>query len=129
MNTPQNPVEQAFGCRLSRRRFLQALMAAGVLSALPGGLLTTGRGGRVFGEEIDLSAQIRGGYAGDVYDVFRNACPRNCYDTCGIKSYVRMAYSSLSRAPKNRPLRMAVCASRAMPTRAPSTIPTASNIP
>ena len=89
MNTPQNPVEQAFGCRLSRRRFLQALMAAGVLSALPGGLLTTGRGSRVFGEEIDLSAQIRGGYAGDVYDVFRNACPRNCYDTCGIKSYVK----------------------------------------
>lgn len=23
------------------------------------------------------------------YDIFRNACPRNCYDTCSIKTYVK----------------------------------------
>ena len=25
----------------------------------------------------------------DEYQVFRNACPRNCYDTCSIKTYVK----------------------------------------
>ncbi|NNF99011.1 MAG: molybdopterin-dependent oxidoreductase [Desulfobacteraceae bacterium] len=27
-------------------------------------------------------------YEGD-YEIFRNVCPRNCYDTCGIKTYVK----------------------------------------
>ena len=27
-------------------------------------------------------------YKGD-YEIFRNACPRNCYDTCSIKTYVK----------------------------------------
>lgn len=90
MSTEKNPVQQAISCRLSRRRFLQALAAAGVLSALPGGLLTVGGGSRVFGEEVSFSPQIRGGYAGnDAYEIFRNACPRNCFDTCSIKSYVK----------------------------------------
>ena len=97
MSTPKQTAKQTmdrvFTCQLTRRRFLQALAAAGALSALPGGRLTAGGGKRLFAQgidgEVDYAAQIRGGYAGDVYEVFRNACPRNCYDTCSIKSYVK----------------------------------------
>lgn len=38
----------------------------------------------------------------DEYRIFRNACPRNCYDTCSIKTYVkdgRIAY--IEGAPEN----------------------------
>lgn len=75
---------------LSRRRFLQALAAAGVINALPGGYLIPQGGQTLFAQEIDDNAKIRGGYAGDgAYEIFQNACPRNCYDTCAIKSYVK----------------------------------------
>lgn len=70
-------LEQAITCRLTRRSFLQGLLAAGVVAALPGGFLTP----------VRSAAGIV--YEGDVYDIFRNACPRNCYDTCSIKSYVK----------------------------------------
>lgn len=53
------------------------LAAAGALAAVPGGLL------RPFGAEAEKSI-----YEGD-YEIYRNACPRNCYDTCSIKSYVK----------------------------------------
>lgn len=74
--TPQQR-ERACGPTLDRRRFLQGLLASGVAAALPCGLLAP------------ASAQARTiAYEGS-YDVFRNACPRNCYDTCSIKTYVR----------------------------------------
>ncbi len=65
------------GTGLSRRSFLQGLLASGVAAAVPCGLLapTSAEAARIVYE---------GGY-----DVFRNACPRNCYDTCSIKSYVK----------------------------------------
>ncbi|MCB2186231.1 MAG: molybdopterin-dependent oxidoreductase [Deltaproteobacteria bacterium] len=67
---------EVLACPFSRRRFLQGLLAAGALSCLPGGLLRA----------VDSEAGIV--YEGD-YQVFRNVCPRNCYDTCSLKTYVK----------------------------------------
>jgi anaerobic selenocysteine-containing dehydrogenase len=81
----QNQMEQVFTCSLSRRRFLQALLATGALAALPGGMLIPNF----------TAAQAETAFGGirfegpDAYQIFRNACPRNCYDTCSIKSYVK----------------------------------------
>ncbi len=60
----------------SRRRFLKMLLAAGAVSAFPCALL------RPLGADAGIV------FEGE-YEIFRNACPRNCYDTCAIKSYVR----------------------------------------
>ncbi|MBA2882035.1 anaerobic selenocysteine-containing dehydrogenase [Desulfosalsimonas propionicica] len=70
-------VKQAIGCPMSRRKFLRCLAAAGALAAMPGGLLRSfdAKAGKII-------------YEGD-YEIYRNACPRNCYDTCSIKSYVK----------------------------------------
>ncbi|MBS3754540.1 MAG: twin-arginine translocation signal domain-containing protein, partial [Desulfobacterales bacterium] len=65
----------AIGCPMSRRKFLRCLAAAGALAAMPGGLL------RPFNAKAEKIF-----YEGD-YEIYRNACPRNCYDTCSIKSY------------------------------------------
>ncbi|GAB1535420.1 molybdopterin-dependent oxidoreductase [Geovibrio sp. ADMFC3] len=62
-------------CPLSRRSFLKSAAAAGILSSLPAGILQAAEWERTH-------------YEGD-YETFRNACPRNCYDTCSIKSYVK----------------------------------------
>jgi len=70
-------MQKTIGCTMSRRKFLRCLAAAGALASVPGGLL----------RPFDAEAQkitYEGGY-----DVFRNACPRNCYDTCSIKSFVK----------------------------------------
>lgn len=67
---------EASGGGLSRRRFLETLLAAGALAAVPGSFLRP------------LSASAGGAYL-DGYEVFRNACPRNCYDTCSIKTFVK----------------------------------------
>ena len=64
-------------CLLSRRKFLKCLLTAGVVATIPCGLL---RPMSSKAEEIV--------YEGD-YNVFRNACPRNCYDTCSIKTSVK----------------------------------------
>jgi anaerobic selenocysteine-containing dehydrogenase len=78
MNTTKNtPETQAGICPLTRRRFMKGLLAAGVLANLPCGLLRPLR--TEAGEIV---------YEGD-YEIFRNACPRNCYDTCSIKTYVK----------------------------------------
>lgn len=69
-------IEQMLDCPVSRRSFLKSLMAAGVVASMPGGIL----------QPISSHAEIV--YTGD-YEEFRNACPRNCYDTCSIKSYVK----------------------------------------
>lgn len=79
----QAQVEQALACQFSRRRFLQSLLAAGAVTALPGGFLIPTRSGA---EGIFGPAVFEGK---DAYQVFRNACPRNCYDTCSIVSYVK----------------------------------------
>ena len=75
--TDADSVKQAVGCPMSRRKFLHCLAAAGALAAVPGGLL----------KPFDAKAE-KIVFEGD-YQVFRNACPRNCYDTCSIKSYVK----------------------------------------
>ncbi|TVM32468.1 molybdopterin-dependent oxidoreductase [Oceanidesulfovibrio marinus] len=69
-------VGQALSNAFSRRRFLKAMAASGALACLPGALLRP------------LTAEAGIVYEGD-YQTFRNACPRNCYDTCSIKSYVK----------------------------------------
>lgn len=63
----------------SRRGFLKGLLSAGVagtIGGLPSGLLVPKKAEAA---PFDPSA----------YQVFRNACPRNCYDTCSIKTYVK----------------------------------------
>jgi len=59
-----------------RRGFLKGLLSLGAAGALPGSLLVPAKAKAA---PFDASA----------YQVFRNACPRNCYDTCSIKSYVK----------------------------------------
>ncbi|WP_035104129.1 molybdopterin-dependent oxidoreductase [Desulfohalovibrio reitneri] len=61
---------------LSRRRFLQGMLATGAVTLLPCGLLRP------------TTAKAKQVYEGN-YEIFRNACPRNCYDTCSIKTYVK----------------------------------------
>lgn len=72
----KDSVSQALACPMSRRGFMRTLAAAGVLAAAPGGLL------RPVASEAGIVYE--GGY-----ETFRNACPRNCYDTCSIKTYVK----------------------------------------
>jgi anaerobic selenocysteine-containing dehydrogenase len=67
------------GCPLSRRRFLQGMLAAGALAGVPGALLRPAPAGAA--QNVYQGA--------DAYQVFRNACPRNCYDTCSIKTFVQ----------------------------------------
>ena len=62
---------------ISRRRFLEGVAVAGAAAALPCGLLVPGR------------AEAATGFDEKEYSTFRNACPRNCYDTCSIKTYVK----------------------------------------
>jgi anaerobic selenocysteine-containing dehydrogenase len=75
-------IQQMLENKVSRRDFLKMLTAVGAIAALPGtGLLRRGP------SAATLSS---GGYEGkDAYQVFHNACPRNCYDTCSILSYVK----------------------------------------
>ena len=73
----KNDIEKAMNCTITRRRFMQWMAAAGVATALPCSLL----------EPKSVSA------AGIVYEggykTFRNACPRNCYDSCGLVTFVK----------------------------------------
>ncbi len=75
-------IQQTLESKVSRRDFLKMMTAVGAIAALPGtGLLRKG------GNPSTLS---NGGYEGkDAYEVFQSACPRNCYDTCGMLSYVK----------------------------------------
>ena len=79
MSYSKAKVEEILNNTISRRSFLKGLAASGVLSALPGGVLEANE---------DLNTKIP--YSGEKsYQTFRNACPRNCYDTCSIKTYVK----------------------------------------
>jgi anaerobic selenocysteine-containing dehydrogenase len=75
-------IQQTLGNQVSRRDFLKLMTAVGAIAALPGsGLLKKGPA---------ASTLSSGAYEGkDAYQVFHNSCPRNCYDTCSIVSYVK----------------------------------------
>lgn len=75
MKREQGLFKKGAGCPLSRRTFLKGAAAAGALASLPAGILRA---------EAWERTKFEGGYT-----TFRNACPRNCYDTCSIKSYVK----------------------------------------
>ncbi|WP_303852043.1 molybdopterin-dependent oxidoreductase [Seleniivibrio woodruffii] len=62
-------------CSLSRREILKGLAAAGALASIPAGL-------------FKAEAWERTTYQSGL-KTFRNACPRNCYDTCSIVTYVK----------------------------------------
>ncbi|HBK6082281.1 TPA: twin-arginine translocation signal domain-containing protein [Raoultella ornithinolytica] len=64
---------------LNRRSFIKGLIAAGTLTVLPGGLLSS----------RCAFAQPPIPFNPKTYDVYRNACPRNCYDTCSLKTWVK----------------------------------------
>jgi len=79
MSYSKEKVESILNNGISRRSFLKGLAASGVLTSLPGGILQANE---------DLNTKIP--YIGQKnYQTFRNACPRNCYDTCSIKTYVK----------------------------------------
>ncbi|TKI08529.1 molybdopterin-dependent oxidoreductase [Martelella alba] len=62
-----------------RRLFIKKIVAAGAVLALPGGFLVPRRAG----------AQPPIPYNPKNYAIYRNACPRNCFDTCSLKTYVK----------------------------------------
>ncbi|MBD9984769.1 MULTISPECIES: molybdopterin-dependent oxidoreductase [Citrobacter freundii complex] len=64
---------------LNRRSFLKGLIALGTVTALPGGLLTS----------RCALAQPPIPFNPKTYKIYRNACPRNCYDTCSLKTWVK----------------------------------------
>lgn len=64
---------------LNRRSFLKGLIALGTVAALPGGLLTS----------RCALAQPPIPFNPKTYKISRNACPRNCYDTCSLKTWVK----------------------------------------
>ncbi|HGY4910640.1 TPA: molybdopterin-dependent oxidoreductase [Citrobacter freundii] len=64
---------------LNRRSFLKGLIALGTAAALPGGLLTS----------RCALAQPPIPFNPKTYKIYRNACPRNCYDTCSLKTWVK----------------------------------------
>jgi anaerobic selenocysteine-containing dehydrogenase len=75
MKKEQSLLNSKTTCAFSRRTFLKGLAAAGAAVSVPSGLLKA-------------HAWERTKYEGG-YETFRNACPRNCYDTCSIKSFVK----------------------------------------
>lgn len=64
---------------LNRRSFLKGLIALGTVAALPGGLLTS----------RCALAQPPIPFNPKTYKIYRNACKRNCYDTCSLKTWVK----------------------------------------
>ncbi|HGY4244648.1 TPA: molybdopterin-dependent oxidoreductase [Citrobacter freundii] len=64
---------------LNRHSFLKGLIALGTVAALPGGLLTS----------RCALAQPPIPFNPKTYKIYRNACPRNCYDTCSLKTWVK----------------------------------------
>ncbi|MDN8556707.1 molybdopterin-dependent oxidoreductase [Citrobacter werkmanii] len=64
---------------LNRRSFLKGLIALGTVAALPGGLLTS----------RCALAQPPIPFNPKTYKIYRNACPRNCYDSCSLKTWVK----------------------------------------
>ncbi|MEH0018436.1 MAG: molybdopterin-dependent oxidoreductase [Desulfobacter sp.] len=73
----QDNIKTAIDCPMTRRRFMKWLTAAGAAAMLPCGFLRSG-------QAMAAGTVYEGGY-----DTFRNACPRNCYDTCGMVTHVK----------------------------------------
>ncbi len=73
----KNDIEEAMGCPMTRRRFMKWLTVAGVAAVMPCGLLRS------------QAASAAGIIYEGGYETYRNACPRNCYDTCGIVTHVK----------------------------------------
>ena len=69
-------VERALECPLTRRQFLRGLLAAGAAVSVPGSLM-------------NFNASAAEILYEEPYQIFRNACPRNCYDTCSIRTFVK----------------------------------------
>ncbi len=61
---------------VKRRNFLKGLLATGAISALPCKLLQP-------------NDAVAAPFDAGAFEIFRNACPRNCYDTCSLKTYVK----------------------------------------
>jgi hypothetical protein len=95
-------VEKALNCPVTRRQVLKSLVAAGVLVAVPGGFMKAATSS----EKINYDEIIYDG----PYETFRNACPRNCYDTCSIVTYEKMVPCNLWRGLRSRPLPLVACA-------------------
>ncbi len=72
-------VESMLDNPLSRRRFLGGMAGTGMLALAPCALLQAGT----------AHAQGQGQVWEGGYKTFRNACPRNCYDTCAIVTHVK----------------------------------------
>ncbi|MDR0247093.1 MAG: molybdopterin-dependent oxidoreductase [Burkholderiales bacterium] len=66
----------------SRRRLLQAMLASGICVALPAGSLL-----RPLTAQAAVPQAVP--FKINDYQIFRNACPRNCYDTCSLMTYVK----------------------------------------
>lgn len=65
--------------QINRRSFLKGMAILGTLAVLPGGLLTS----------RCALAQTPVPFNPQNYKIYRNACPRNCYDTCSLKTWVK----------------------------------------
>ena len=79
MKNRSSSLDAFFNKGISRRDFLKGLVASGAVASFPGGALAAN-------EYIDTKIPYTGSKS---YTTFRNACPRNCYNTCSIKSYVK----------------------------------------
>jgi len=75
MKREQGLLKNTSDCSFNRRTFLKGLVATGAIASMPAGILHAKPWERT---------KYEGGYK-----TFRNACPRNCYDTCSIKSFVK----------------------------------------
>lgn len=79
MKYSKTDFDTMLNCGVSRRGFLKGLLASGAIASFPGGVLRAN-------ESLDTKIPYTGK---ESYTTFRNACPRNCYDTCSIKTYVK----------------------------------------
>jgi anaerobic selenocysteine-containing dehydrogenase len=79
MSYSKTKVDAILNDGVSRRGFLKGLLASGAVASFPGGALARN-------EAINTKIPYLGKKS---YETFRNACPRNCYDTCSIKSFVK----------------------------------------
>jgi anaerobic selenocysteine-containing dehydrogenase len=96
----KDDVEKAMDCPMTRRRFMQWLTAACAATALPlpCSLLTP------------RPASAAGIVYEGGYETFRNACPRNCYDTCSIVTYVKDGVAKfVEGAPESTYTRGGLC--------------------
>lgn len=82
---------------LERRQVLKGLLASTVVGTAPCAFLKP-------------AAAATSAFDESAYTVFRNACPRNCYDTCSLKTYVKdhvVAY--VEGAPESTYTRGGLC--------------------